>query len=843
MLRTSVKEEWLCLIETMEYLQRKGLVGNANEAAFHVLQDCQEAAIALGENVEKYASTEKKIVTMLEEYCEELFQVANQLPVTEETVHSLDKLLLQVKEAVTELPSKCQVVFFPYKASMWDSLESIWLAAQEDFRCECFVVPIPYYRYDNENKKAVYCYEGSDFPDYVTVTDYRQYVLEIQRPDIAYVHNPYDDHNLVTSVASDYYSFNLKKNVGKLVYVPYYVSAGGVSDRQKNVSVYYHMDYMIAQSKRVKEGFVGLPYEDKLLPMGSPKFDRIIRKCKEGVQTSQEWKRIIGRKKSLMLNTSINCFLSQGEFFIGKLREIFDYIRRREGVVLIWRPHPLIKATIDAMRPELRQKYEELVTYFVSDEVGILDTTPDVTDTIAIVDGYIGEASSSVAYLFEAAGKPIFILNNFINNAYSYEEKRRVIIGDMVEKDGIWWVTPFQYDGLFCMQPWQWEKMQFVARTNQDTSWSGTCLDLECVGEDIYLAPYDSMTFNKYDLHTKKMVQIGEKQERDITARKVISYGNKIFYLLNYEDAILKYDIVSEEWKRFEGMFAQMQDGVEKATYSNMWDCIVSEKYIVITACYTNRILIFDMQVESCQIVEIGEKASKYSGVSCEQDVLYLAETQSGAIVKINVSTGESNVFSMPESFIVRKPIEREALAHSKILNVGEWIITLPCNGNCMVKMNKNTGESHLVIPEFWEETQKVVNGYHPSYMNTAFFIKNIDDKCLVTQRICDGAVAVLNIETEEYEVCYPVMDEESFAQFMEGQDGFEQHNMDNNFACWENRFFSVEQFVEALEKGNLEEVKKRQFHKLEGMAENLDGTCGEKVHEYMMKVLGEHNV
>lgn len=44
-----------------------------------------------------------------------------------------------------ESSKKIKVAFFPYKISMWDSLESIWEAADRDESCECQVIPIPYY--------------------------------------------------------------------------------------------------------------------------------------------------------------------------------------------------------------------------------------------------------------------------------------------------------------------------------------------------------------------------------------------------------------------------------------------------------------------------------------------------------------------------------------------------------------------------------------------------------------------------------------------------------------------------------------------------------------------------
>ena len=38
-----------------------------------------------------------------------------------------------------------EAIFLPYKASMWDSLESVWKAADADPECDAYVIPIPYY--------------------------------------------------------------------------------------------------------------------------------------------------------------------------------------------------------------------------------------------------------------------------------------------------------------------------------------------------------------------------------------------------------------------------------------------------------------------------------------------------------------------------------------------------------------------------------------------------------------------------------------------------------------------------------------------------------------------------
>lgn len=838
MLSTSLKKEWIQIINTIEQLHHKGLLGRNQETVLYVLQECQEAAISVGESIEKAVIDEKQIITMLETYCEELYQAANQIRITENVIMKLDALLDEVRNAVNQIPSKYQVVFFPYKAAMWDSLESIWQACKEDWRCECIVVPIPYFRFDSENKRAVYCYEGDMFPEYVPIKYYKEYSVELEKPDIAYIHNPYDKQNLVTSVAPDYYSFNLKKYVNKLVYVPYYVSAGTVSERQREVSVYYNMDYMVAQSKQFKEGFRGLPYYDKLLPLGSPKFDRVINKCREGVEQPIEWKRVIKGKKTLMLNTSINCFLSQGEFLITKLKNIFEWIKEYEKIALIWRPHPLLEATIDSMRPQLREQYHTLVDYFEQEQIGIIDNTPDVTKTIAIVDGYIGEVSSSLVYLFGAAGKPVFILNNFIIESYSSEERRRVLIGDMVEIGGYWWLTSFIYNGLFCMKPWDWNGLEFIGRVDKQLKWSSTCISLINTDNDIYLAPYDSTMAVKYNTCSKKYSDIGEKQNKKINAKKIIPYKNKIFYVLNYDDAILEYDVKLGTWKRYDEIFATIKKEMKEPSGSNMWDCDKKDNLLWITTHYSNKVLLFDMENGSCSVLEVGDASLAYSGIVCDGDNIYLAEVHSGSIFKINMVTEENHLCLMPEGFCIMKNIGSEAIAHTKLIDMGEWILTVPYNGNCMVKMSKATGESHLFIPEFWEKANDIANGYNPYFMSAAFFAKKIDDKHLIIQRLCDGAVASIDVETENYVISYPEIDEKMFEKFMEKQDGFEKNDESNSFVCRESALFSLEKFVDDLVNDKLENVKKRQMEELACMAENLDGCCGEKVHKYMMEML-----
>ena len=377
-----------------------------------LLENCQKAAIVVGENIEKGVIEDPKIIPLLEEYCEKIYMLSQVDEITSVHMNYINSFLCVIREHIYNLSEKYRVVFLPYKDDMWDSLESIWRAFSKDARCECDVVPIPYFEANSEEKKWEPRYDGARFPKDVPVTSFEYYRLEEMQPDIAFIHNPYDNCNYITSVHPAFYSDELKKNVKKLVYVPYYANTGFIAEDFQQLPVCAHMDYMIVQSELAKESCKGKNFYDKILPLGSPKFDNIMYKTRNGVQVPDEWEKVIEGKKTLMLNTTINDILNNEQKLLDKLKHFFEMVKSKNDVAIIWRPHPLLSATVKAMRPQLYEGYEKLVQYFVENKVGILDTTGDVSNTVVIAGGYIGSSYSSVVNLFTVSGKPVFLFDS-----------------------------------------------------------------------------------------------------------------------------------------------------------------------------------------------------------------------------------------------------------------------------------------------------------------------------------------------------------------------------------------------------------------------------------------------
>ena len=78
--------------------------------------------------------------------------------------------------------------------------------------------------------------------------------------------------------------------------------------------------------------------------------------------------------------------------------------RYQDEVALLWRPHPLIKATIESMKPELWKTYEKIVEKYCREGWGIYDDTSDIDRAVILSDVYYGDPSS-VVQLCKKAGK------------------------------------------------------------------------------------------------------------------------------------------------------------------------------------------------------------------------------------------------------------------------------------------------------------------------------------------------------------------------------------------------------------------------------------------------------
>ncbi len=838
MLRVQTKKHYIKILQDVALLCEASMYKD-DASLIVVLQEVQDAIIEIGGQIEKDIEASAEIISLMEHLCETFYLLSKNLDRREVFVKQIKIAIEQIIGLVSELKTCYQVVFFPYKAEMWDSLESIWLACKEDERCDCKVVPIPYYSFDANKDRWIYHYEIERFPSYVPVVHYLDYDL-MECPDAAFIHNPYDEYNYVTHVASDYYSYNLKLYVKKLFYVPYYVSGGDVSKGKAALSAFKHADYLMLQSEVFKEGMKEYEHYNKAVVVGSPKFDRVIRLCREGVQIPEEWKYILKGKKSLMLNTSIHQFLHDGEAYLKKLYYLFKTVKQRHDVVIIWRPHPLLQSTIESMLPGLLDRYLELQRYFENEDVGILDMTPDVDQTVAITDGYIGEMASSVTNLFALVGKPLFILNNYITESVRIEEKQSMYLSDCEKFGDDYYCTSIDNSRVYAVQSQNWDCMIEKAVVENVPKWLGATWKTARDRDTIYLAPRVSKSFFAFNMTTSKVEQIYSIQDKtSLNYRFVAVYKNRVFYLPSITKCIVEYDILSGAWKEHYEPISALQKNIVSKIFEDTYGYFVKDNFIWATNLYSNRVLCFDMECGEYQIFALGDEEARYAAIAITKNNLCLSDTYTGKIHVWNLKQMQPvNMFSMPKDWRMVRTVDGRAVAHDKLIIAENYLIAVPRYSNALVRIDLRTGEVDLLAGEFWEDVLIPTNNYKAEAHAVITFAKMVDEDTLLIQKRRDASLLELNVRTWEYQVHHPKLVEGEFEKLLEGEDGFEKINTNMVFARRESRYFSFEDFLDDLVNERFDDAMERQKEAMKTIAVNLDGTCGEKIHEFMMDVL-----
>jgi len=420
-------------------------IDNNYEDLMELLTECQNCAIEIGNKIEKIYGENISTISTLETYCEYVYQLAQSMDNPESVFEKYKKLCHQVisirKSIEKEIPNKKEIVFFPYKASMWDSLESIYLAAKEDPDCDAYCVPIPYYEKNPDGTLGQMHYEFQEYPNNIEVIHYLEYDFKERRPDAIYIHNPYDNWNHVTSVHPDYYSKILRDYTDQLIYIPYFVLSEIEPTNQTAIDGMKHFCFLpgtiyankvILQSEDMKQIYVnefikaaaenGLsgPFtdrktqEEKFLGLGSPKLDKVTNT--QNVSIPDDWLPYVQKadgtyKKIVLYNTTIATFLAHKETMLTKIENTLEFFyHEKEQVTLLWRPHPLMENTIKSMHPEFLDQYLKIVNQYKQENWGIYDDSADLNRAIAISDCYYGDGSS-VVQLYKQTGKPIMIQN------------------------------------------------------------------------------------------------------------------------------------------------------------------------------------------------------------------------------------------------------------------------------------------------------------------------------------------------------------------------------------------------------------------------------------------------
>ena len=720
-----------------------------------LLQQCQQGAIQIGTTIEEAEGEGFPTVKKLEEYCELIFQVFEMVQGCMEQTESgdgvckpdadvifgaLDRLLCEIEESIQkDIMVRKEVVFLPYKASMWDSLESVWMAADADPECDAYVVPIPYFDKNPDGTAKEMHYEGDLYPDYVPITHYDDYNIEQRHPDMIYIHNPYDEANFVTNVHPMFYAKRLKELTECLVYIPYFVLSeinpkdkAAVKGMEHFVMLpgVIHAHKVVVQSEAMRQIYIDVMteavgeetrhyWEEKILGTGSPKFDKIHNTTKENVKVPNEWLEIIEKpdgqwKKIIFYNTSVTALLENDEKMLDKMRDVFETFKEnKEEVALLWRPHPLIKATIESMRPRLWEQYRKLVEEYKAEGWGIYDDTPDMDRAVALCDGYYGDPSS-VVQLCREAGKPVMLQDvDCMNNQST--EARIIAENCIMVNDKLIFVARDM--NLVCSVNLETKETEVIGSIPQENMF-GYRLGAKIIlwKQKLIFVPLSADKIWIYCLETKSWngMRIRKRSEDEMSCKafQATLYKDFLFMFAYSYPSIIKIDLEERKVTYFDNIFSDIKKeyGTTGICY---FHCDYAQKNsdIYLASCHGNFVLKFDVATDNYEWMEVGSKGNKYSGIAWDGEYFWLAPRQSTAIVRWDGKDGVKE-YELPKEI---KEMQ------------GLFLGGVAVNNQIVFPGNKN--KKTLIFSEEGKVNMKIVDKQY-------IFYKRINDDCIVRQMV-----------------------------------------------------------------------------------------------------------
>ncbi len=704
-MRKKIKKEIKGIIRTMleahEHvlflIQNKG-IAEAN----NLLLQCQECAEHIGESIEQSEGMDTKAVSHLETYCDYLFKMSRTIEKKKlkGLKHQLDSCLRQVEYEIDEnIPqNRLKIVFMPYKASMWDCMESVWEAADADKECDAYVVPIPYYERNEQGGAERLCYEGDIFPKEVPITSYEKFSLEEERPDIVYIHNPYDGNNYVTSVHPDYYTENLKKYTDELVYIPYFIlGKGWMPEMHRSLLSYNNIDKIIVQDEDKKESMLDYVPEEKIEVIGCPKVDRILKleQKKQEIldyEIPQEWQEKIAGKKVILFNVSINGILQNKIYAMDKIRYVLSRFERCDDVVLLWRPHPLVEATLKSMRPEMYEEYMAIKKSFIRKGKGIFDETGDAGVAAVVADAYLGENSSSLIHYFGVLGKPVMYIDwRIIEDTWEPIRDFLHFHTFFVEDNALFFVPAdvgYEHD-LYRMdlESGTVDKIMTFPGSS-GLNWA-SYYGIKKVQNKIILAPYNTEDVYIYDLDRRQAIKIilSESEGRKMLFDGVEEYEGKVFLLPRCYPAIVSIDLQNYEVCEFRECIAPfLLEDKNEILFALAY--YRKEQYLYLANCNESKIIIFNMENGSFEIKEIGNLSYGYSHMIYDGEDFWLSAYSVNRVVRWNEKTGDVREYIYP----IEHNQSMDGISDG-FLNSKDYIIVCYFLSADIVFINKSTGE------------------------------------------------------------------------------------------------------------------------------------------------------
>ena len=560
--------------------------------------------------------------------------------------------------------------------------------------------------------------------------------------------------------------------------------------------------------------------------------------CQNPPDLPEKWKEKVNGRKIYFYNTSLGGLLHNTEKFLKKMKYVFETFDGRENACLLWRPHPLINATLTSMRPEAQIIYEQLKKYFIENNLGIYDDTSDIDKSIALSDVYIGDTKTSVTSLFGVAGKPTFFLNNNVNVLPTKNEQVNVFIRIFHPESKDWMIT--QGNRLYHAENHDYYYHHYCDLSEYATG-NYYKYALEINGK-VYVFPlYAQDILLIGDHKVEKRIQLKYFQNKQCLNlfSEVIHIGDYIFILPNHYPDIVCYNIKNDNINYLSGF----KDFFILPDPYYIWrnSCAVWNENLLIASPNKRAVLIINTKTFEMQNIAIPSKQQSKGGfisIAQDGDAFWLLPYEGQAISRLDMQDGSVTEYnqlpqgfqcrSMPQGFVCNERPFSAAVCDENEL------FLFPYFGNMFVRLNKKTGQMQEWKTPF-NINFKPKNPYF-NYPFSTILTYLPDKKEIFFMDLSDRNIYNFDLESKIFNKIDIKFDIEELKLHA---NGFREISEWVPYGCSEGVLQTLPDLIEGNLPGKSFD-KDTQLKAYEKINASMDGKSGERIYQFVKQKLEE---
>lgn len=326
---------------------------------------------------------------------------------------------------------KRTVLFLPFKAKYWSTMEPFWRKEKED--CDVIVAAIPYIHCGFLGDILDIKSDIDNFPAEINTIDAMNLNIKELHPDAIYIQNACDKYGKTIIVHPDYFSDKLYRCTEQLIYVPWFVTDDFDKSEERsymNMDSYCTMPGLVyADETYVQSEIMRNTYIEKLCEWSGEDTKQIweeklfvnpygvATKEKKDIIIPDTWKECLSdkHKKIIVYGISAGSFEENGKLLVDKIRKSLEiFAQNKDDIAVIIYQDAFSKEFCMNLDVSIWQEYEQIVEEYVNNGVGILcredEATMSKEDLVILADAYYGD-TGLLAHEFTEAKKPVMIQN------------------------------------------------------------------------------------------------------------------------------------------------------------------------------------------------------------------------------------------------------------------------------------------------------------------------------------------------------------------------------------------------------------------------------------------------